>query len=102
MNLSTVLAIDITNLYHEDSKVNFETNNYSEIVDEIKEYFLNKEVGSILLFTYYLVKYPMGYQSSYIRIDNKSIDDNLVKFLDVNFSMGELRIMDVGLPFENI
>lgn len=102
MNLSTVLAIDITNLYHEDSKANFETNNYSEIVDEIKEYILNKEVGCILLFTYYLVKYPMGYQSSYIRIDNKSIDNNLVKFLDDNFPMGEFQIIDVGIPYENV
>lgn len=102
LNVSSALFIDITNILHEDSKVNYTSNFHEDLKSKLQSHIIDQKVGSIILYSFFLVQYPLNYQALYIRIDNSSINDDLFLFLNEIYPKGDFRVMDVKIPHENV
>jgi len=94
-NENTALFIDITNLLFHDEGKNFSKDEISKIV---KKVLSKNKFGNVTTFAYMTNLEDGSYNSTYIRIDNTKINQNLLKFLDQSFPKAFGRFERIVIP----
>lgn len=96
-NKNTVLFIDITNINYNcvnsGSIIDFE-----KVKESISREILNTNFGSIILFTYIANRDINRLEHSYIRTDNRIIDEKLADFLNKFYSIENHNINNWLFP----
>ena len=98
-NSTTALCVDTTNIFfHSALRKDFFTTDVLKgyTKDTLKN--VKSEFGSVILFAYMLNQNLNRYESNYLRIDNKNIDEELMKLLNDFFPLGKHTVDITAIP----
>lgn len=96
-NKNTALFIDITNIYNGSMNYDNTLIDRDLLINELSDCIKSSKFGSFLFFVYMHDVDNNFFRQNYIRIDNENITSDLLKFLDDNFVLGNLRIYNFGV-----
>ncbi len=98
-NNKTILFIDITNIlaYYEINKIDY---SYENIKSIVKDKLIQTCFSSCIIFNHLYNLKLNRYETTYSRIDNSIINDNVKLLLDTYWSFGNYRIQEHGTPYE--
>lgn len=98
-NPSTALCIDITNIYY-SSLINEALLEKDEIRQYVRKTLEAISFGSVIVFIYAFNRELDRFESGYIRIDNRNIDETLLNFLNECFPISEHTLHEFSIPSE--